>query len=570
MKQIFYICFFLLPIGLFGQTNYSSLVSVNKNKKIELNPYTSKGDVLPDFSFCGYMGGGIPLPKIKNVLELSPVEGNTDDTERIQTALNHVGNLPLNKDGLRGAVLLKKGTYRIANTLKINNSGVVLRGEGKEKGGTLLIGTTPKQYTLISIGNNSGFTVNNKSRTKIADKYVPSGTRVFTLENIYQFSVGDNVIVERASTKEWISFIGMDKIAAGWLPINDFSPKNIERLKAEGRFDESQKKYNSTIQWEAGSKNLKFERKIKAISGSKITVDIPITNAIQSEYGGAEVYKYTYSNRISNVGIENLAGESLYDSTVTANLPYLKGYYADENHAWTFVSFNTCENVWAIDLRCSYFSMGFNVGSSCRYSTVKNCEVVDPVSQITGGRRYAYAFNGQMGLVIESYSRNFRHDFVLGASVAGPNAFVNSKAELSHAASEPHHRWATGCLWDNCEVSGQQGYISLSNRGNYGSGHGWAGAQMILWNCRTPLAVIMAPPTAMNFSIGTTTMKTNWSDNATLTYLVDRLNKISGNNFIYKDGLPAVGDGFIESQNKFVSPQSLYEAQLVSRLGGKK
>ena len=44
-------------------------------------------------------------------------------------------------DGFRGAVLLRAGYYRLATPLRIQASGVVLRGEGMGDTGTVLIGT---------------------------------------------------------------------------------------------------------------------------------------------------------------------------------------------------------------------------------------------------------------------------------------------------------------------------------------------------------------------------------------------------------------------------------------------
>src|SRR5690606_16596133 len=174
--------------------------------------------------------------------------------------------------------------------------------------------------------------------------------------------------------------------------------------------------------------------------------------------------------------------------------------------------------------------------------------------------------HGQLCLVRNSYSRNGRHDFVMGALAAGPNAFVDCKAEMCHAASEPHHRWATGTLWDNCSLSGPTAYFSLSNRGNFGSGHGWAGAQMVLWNCTTPLAVVMHPPTAQNFAFGTVSLQDEWTAESTaIQSRVDRLNRVANKNFKYI-GQPAVGDGWIHNNGSHVQPKSLYLQQLKDRL----
>src|SRR5947208_12853097 len=93
----------------------NSLVSLGANGKLHYKPYTDRGDVIPDFSRCGYGGGGAELPIVPVTVTLSPQTDSTDDTARIQAALDEVAKLPLDKNGLRGAVLLKRGRYRIAS-----------------------------------------------------------------------------------------------------------------------------------------------------------------------------------------------------------------------------------------------------------------------------------------------------------------------------------------------------------------------------------------------------------------------------------------------------------------------
>lgn len=43
----------------------SKLISINEKGKLSYHSYTDKGDLLPDFSFCGYKGGGVAFPNIK-------------------------------------------------------------------------------------------------------------------------------------------------------------------------------------------------------------------------------------------------------------------------------------------------------------------------------------------------------------------------------------------------------------------------------------------------------------------------------------------------------------------------
>src|SRR4051794_21438739 len=81
---------------------------------------------LPDFSYAGYMGGGVALPTVPVKQTIGPVGG--DNTASIQSAINTVSGLTPDANGFRGAVLLLPGTYTIAGTLSMTASGVVLRG----------------------------------------------------------------------------------------------------------------------------------------------------------------------------------------------------------------------------------------------------------------------------------------------------------------------------------------------------------------------------------------------------------------------------------------------------------
>ena len=73
-----------------------------------------------------------------------------------------------------------------------------------------------------------------------------------------------------------------------------------------------------------------------------------------------------------------------------------------------------------------------------------------------------------------------------------------------------------------------------------GTGHGWAGANYVAWNCEGSL-VCQQPPTAQNFAIGQVGQK-----------------------------LPGVfkrTEGHWESAGQHVEPRSLYLKQLEDRLG---
>lgn len=107
----------------------------------------SLGNRIPDFSYAGYMAGGTAIPNAPIRIVVPVTKG--DATLRIQSALDYVASLPADKNGIRGAVLLQKGTYEVAGGLKINASGVVLRGSGMGKKGTILLGVGLDRETLL-------------------------------------------------------------------------------------------------------------------------------------------------------------------------------------------------------------------------------------------------------------------------------------------------------------------------------------------------------------------------------------------------------------------------------------
>ncbi len=86
------------------------------------------GGQLQDFSFAGYHRGEKPIPNMpqtSNAKDFGAVgDGVADDTKSIQAAINATRS---------GAVFLPPGRYLISDYLKINKSGVVLRGAGPEK-----------------------------------------------------------------------------------------------------------------------------------------------------------------------------------------------------------------------------------------------------------------------------------------------------------------------------------------------------------------------------------------------------------------------------------------------------
>ena len=497
------------PVGSAGTTASRPLVYLDEGGKLVYVP-DAKGNVIPDFSNAGYGGGGVAIPElpVKEVVEPGP----GDDGERIQAAIDRVARMEPDANGHRGAVLLRRGEYQIAGTLRISAGGVVLRGEGRERDGTVLRATGTSRRTLIEVnavfrrlqehrsvraGWGPAWRQVPGTRRAITDAYVPVGARTFRVESTKGLAAGDRILVHRPSTSGWISAIGMDRI-----------PPRRGRV---------------TRQWQAGDYDLRFDRVITRIRGAEVTIDAPLVNAIEREFGGGWIYKYTFPERVAEVGIENLRAES-----------HFNGWADDEDHAWNFILLDAVENAWVRQVTGVHFAYScVHVERHGKWITVEDADCLDPVSKLTSPRRYAFALRGQLTLVQRAFSNQGRHDFVMHSRVPGPNVFLDCKARNAHNDSGPHHRWATGTLYDNVHVQGDA--LNVRDRGNMGTGHGWAGAQMMFWNSSADSIICESPPTARNWAIGS------------------RAYSYSGDCYWYSAG-------------KAVEPRSLYLKQLEERL----
>ncbi|MDQ3814839.1 MAG: hypothetical protein M3347_12925 [Armatimonadota bacterium] len=70
--------------------NYSKLVHPGADGKLVYVPYTEHGDVIPDFSHCGYGGGGVKIPDVTIKVTLEPDADTQDDAPRLQAAIDQV------------------------------------------------------------------------------------------------------------------------------------------------------------------------------------------------------------------------------------------------------------------------------------------------------------------------------------------------------------------------------------------------------------------------------------------------------------------------------------------------
>jgi hypothetical protein len=448
----------------------------------------SLGNTIVDFSRSGYMAGECPLPRLPATIQMPPVEG--DATQALQDAIDYAATLKPDKSGFRGVILLENGDYRLSGSLSIAHSGIVLRGSGN----TRIIAAGQDRRTLIRIAGEKNIV--EKRKMNILSAYVPVNAFSFDVAGAQSLRTGDRIFIVRPSVGKWIDALGTGHFGGG--------------ITALG--------------WKEGDHDIRWDRTVVAVEGNKITVDAPLTTAIDSSFGGGYIIPYEWTGRISNVGIEHLTLISEYDE---ANPK-------DEAHSWTAITVeNTCD-AWIANIVFKHFAgSAVAVMETAKRITVENCKSLDPVSEIGGHRRNTFFCMGQQCLFQRLYSEYGCHDFATGFCAPGPNAFVQCEASFPYSYSGSTDSWASGLLFDGVSINGNA--LSFKNLLQNGQGAGWNAANSVFWNCSASLIECFAPPAAQNWSFG------SWAEFS--------------------------GDGMWFDSNNHIKPRSLYYQQLKERLG---
>lgn len=474
-----------------NQSKENAPLKLEKNGGVTFVP-DERGNTILDYSYCGYRMSEQAIPEAAVVVNVSC--GTGDQYARLQKAIDYVSGLKADKTtGLRGAILLSEGTYEISQPLRISTSGVVLRGASKKN--TIIRKMGVDRGAVIYIeGKDHHDGTDIAHAVDVASKYVPVGSKTLMVSDVSPFKVGASVVVLRPSTKEWIQSIGCDVFGGG--------------LGYWG--------------WKPGEMDIRWERKIVAIEGNMLTLDAPLTVALDEQWGGGKVMPAS-SNRISNCGVENLTVEAQRNSDF------------DEDHAWDGIYIDAAEDCWVriVDFR-NLAGSAVIVQRHAQQVTVEDCTSRQPQSEVGGLRRRTFLTMGGKCLFQRCYSEHGINDFSAGYCAPGPNAFVQCDAYESLGFSGSSSSWATGLLFDIVNVDG--GKISFRNLGLDKWGAGWNTANSMLWQC---------------------------------TASVLECNDVSEDARCYAVGCWSycTGDGYWTGTNDHVHPYSLYAYLLQKRLG---
>lgn len=457
------VCFLCFALHVSGETSPVRWVADGDDGHLHYQT-TGKGDRILDFSHAGYGGGGVKLPAVPVQKTIAPSGG--DDSLAFQAAIDAVAAMPL-KDGFRGAVLLAPGTFHCASPIIISQNGVVLRGSGADNQGTT-IEMTGSPHVCVEIKGKSGVKqkYDSSSVIPITDVYVPSGALGFSVRNADDLRVGDVIYIRRPVTESWIHFMGMDRLVR--------SGKPQVWMRANGQ--------------------ISYERIIRAITDNRITLDVPLPDAIDASFSTPEVatvVKIAQPERIKQCGIESLQIIS----------PPPEGTLKAKNN--DSASLNDCEDCWLKDMVMRDTLGNVNVEAGARRITIEGVHAIHTATVKRGaGYPADFSIRGSQ-VLIDRCSSSGNGSFYV--ATLDPSATLNVVLNCNfsgNGAIQPHMHWSTALLVDSSHLP--DGKIEFINRGTAGSGHGWAIGWAVAWNCAAKDFSIEQPPGAINWCIGCT------------------------------------------------------------------
>ncbi len=272
---------------------------------------------------------------------------------------------------------------------------------------------------------------------------------------------GDLLLISKPVTAGWVHFMGMD----------------VMRRNGEAEH------------WVSAS-HLDVRRRVAAVKGNTIQLDVPLMDSYDASFfdgGHAEVTKIEVSGQIAQVGVEDLRFVAPKQSIALGQPEYSGMQVHDVVDGW----------VQRVTWEETTNGVSFNPGSE-RITFLK-CDIEQHVPITSSAKPADFACNGSQILFDRcSGSGDSTFYFATQDRNQGPIVLLNCKFD-GNGHIQPHQRWFTGLLIDHCETPG--GGIDLMNRGEMGSGHGWAIGWAVVWNSTAKSFAMNTPPGSMIWSI---------------------------------------------------------------------
>lgn len=235
--------------------------------------------------------------------------------------------------------------------------------------------------------------------------------------------------------------------------------------------------------------------KIISITGNQVTLQIPLTDALNLKYMRPEVWAYTPPELSSEMGLQNLGIEvpSSFTCSGTPLDQVTCNYPAIRFSSWTVDS-------WASGLTLVGFNRFFEVQRDATRITIqdstmnRNQDIVadssPPLDIVIKGSQTLVQDCQQVGL---STARCI--SYTTDSLTPGPNAITRHSTTATTAQMiSPYGRWAQGLLVEDTTTPTQ-----YANQGASG-GRGWPMNAGVGWNLGH--ALIQSPPLGINWCVG--------------------------------------------------------------------
>jgi len=376
-------------------------------------------------------------------------------------------------DNANGAVVLAPGEYELAGTLRITRSGVVLRGE---KGAAIRL--TGKPHCFLEI-RGTGTWREESPAASVLDAYVPAGTSTVRVHGASTFHPGDHVLV-------------LHPVTAGVV--------------------------------------IRTDRVVDSVDGDRVTLDVPLSDALDSKVTAASLVRYKFPGRISEVGVAGLRIVASFEDAAISGPDYAA------------LHLDAVEDAWVRDLEIQGTQNGIAIGPGAKRVTVENVRTAHAAAHVATAAAPDFAVEGTQILIDRCrVTGESTWAVATGLEVTGPVVILNFTSDLGGFA--PQQPWATGVLVDGSKFAGgseRQPGLAFSHPATAGSGRWWDMGWSVAWNVSSPFLLVPQPPGALNWCIGCT--------GAPVTV----------------GGAP---NGIFDALGKAVVPLSLYLHQLKDRLG---
>ncbi len=468
-----------------GQTWRSSLYPIDWQPG-----YTDeKGRGLQDFSYAGYHRGEKSLPSfavtgenVYNVVDYgADPTGDTDSTAAIQAAIDDAG---INGGGV---VYMPEGTFTITYSsgkdysLRMDKSGVVLKGAGAGKTFLYLNETYNRQKNAIYMGGGNTFYTAASGETLLT-RDITNPTNEIHVMSTDGYEVGDIVC------------IGSDKKVS-----KEFCD---EHYMSSWYNEDGTGKLDSVI----------FCREVTGVDRENniIYIDIPTRYYILMR-DGAKIFKP--NPRTTEQGLEDFSistrentkdgiGENDYNKQDTC---------AYETYCSNFILARGVMDGWIRNISTyqgrDNSRYGSHIASNviCIHQstrmTIENVHCSNTRYQGGGGNGYAFDIQGADCLFKDCSTYNVRHGYSFKSMQTTGNVIYNCSSENNKYVDDFHQHLSTANLIDNHYfMEGDRPRFEATNNGTYGSvPHGYTTSESTFWNCET---TVVSKQVGMGYAIG--------------------------------------------------------------------